>query len=657
LDILADGVLQMSANRVVPGAGYDNVYVDSLVAGGHVWDIDPYTKVANVNFMLGAHSLFDRFEAEHGSGGLITDPKMIKIWTESDVKNWLSAIRTINEVSNLDLNWGYGGGTSFIDIVAWKVELGPADKAYAKHESPDNGNFKSLWGYYNTSALNWNYTSPGSKAFSAMLHELGHALGLDHTHEGLTDPDATSFPGVDQIGSPGDHDLNHSVYSVMSYIDGAPNRAVADKWGHSVGLGAFDIAALQAIYGANMGANYFDDVYLLPQANVDGTGWRSIWDTNGTDTISGEGATQDLRIDLRAATLITDDPGAGGYISEVTNVSGGFTIANKVVIENAIGGDGNDNLTGNEAGNKLVGNKGDDELIGGSGIDLLIGGTGDDQYYVDTADDQVVELKDEGEMDAIVTSVDFALPSNVEQLFGRGSESLVLAGNTLDNVLNGGGGNDILHGLAGHDSLGGGAGNDTMYGGAGDDVYYVDSAGDVIVDTSGNDTVYSKVAFDPGASIENYYLNGVKQTLGGPVKPVDRPGTKGKDVLKGGADADRLFGGLGNDKLTGGPGPDTFVFNTKPGKTNMDTVTDFNPMDDTIELAKSVFKKIPKKGLMKKDYFHADKTAKDKKDFILYDKKKGGLYYDADGSGDLPAVQFAKIGAKLKLAASDFKIA
>ena len=67
-----------------------------------------------------------------------------------------------------------------------------------------------------------------------------------------------------------------------------------------------------------------------------------------------------MKIDLRAATLADGDPNAGGFLSQQTDVAGGFTIANGVVIENAIGGNGNDTLIGNNAANRLEGGAGDD---------------------------------------------------------------------------------------------------------------------------------------------------------------------------------------------------------------------------------------------------------------------------------------------------------
>ena len=56
-------------------------------------------------------------------------------------------------------------------------------------------------------------------------------------------------------------------------------------------------------------------------------------------------------IDLRAASLVFGDPIAGGAMSRVDGIFGGYTIANGVVIENAVGGKGNDTLVGNSADN------------------------------------------------------------------------------------------------------------------------------------------------------------------------------------------------------------------------------------------------------------------------------------------------------------------
>ncbi|MBB4038389.1 Ca2+-binding RTX toxin-like protein [Microvirga flocculans] len=148
-------------------------------------------------------------------------------------------------------------------------------------------------------------------------------------------------------------------------------------------------------------------------------------------------------------------------------------------------------------------------------------------------------------------------------------------------------------------------------------------------------------------------------------------GTSGRDILKGlaGDDRlqgnegdDRLHGGSGKDVLTGGSGKDVFVFDTKPSKkTNLDIVWDFNVKDDAIWLENKVFTKLGKAGSetspaqLNKSYFVKGTKAKDKNDYVIYDSKKGTLYYDADGSGSkYKQVEIAMLKKGLALTYKDF---
>ena len=170
--------------------------------------------------------------------------------------------------------------------------------------------------------------------------------------------------------------------------------------------GAFDIAAIQKMYGA-VAHNEGNDVYIL-HGNYDGApnaSFSTIWDTGGIDTIEYDGsgdpridndAATSTVIDLRYATL-KDEPGGGGFISQFRGNSsnnGGFTIAADptdfdhngvlgVIIENAIGGPGRDELIGNEFANELSGRGGRDTLRGGRGDDKLSGGSEDDTFEFD----------------------------------------------------------------------------------------------------------------------------------------------------------------------------------------------------------------------------------------------------------------------------------
>ncbi len=253
-------------------------------------------------------------------------------------------------------------------------------------------------GAFNVDGDGWDRDAPGAGAleqggygYITIIHELGHGLGLAHPHDrGGGSP---LFPGVSDDRPLGKYGLNQGVYTTMSYQDGwklDPNGLPPEvsPYGYQGMPMAIDIAVLQAKYGVNETYHKGNDVYVLPDENGVGTYFSCIWDTGGRDAIVSVSASP-TAIDLRAATLKVE-PGGGGYISYVDGVFGGYTIAHKVVIENAVGGSGDDYLSGNGKKNRLKGGDGDDQLFGrrsddrlegGAGDDLLVGGRGDDRLF------------------------------------------------------------------------------------------------------------------------------------------------------------------------------------------------------------------------------------------------------------------------------------
>ncbi|MBL0405852.1 calcium-binding protein [Microvirga aerilata] len=137
-------------------------------------------------------------------------------------------------------------------------------------------------------------------------------------------------------------------------------------------------------------------------------------------------------------------------------------------------------------------------------------------------------------------------------------------------------------------------------------------------------------------------------------------GTRFNDSLKGAAGDDRLEGGLGKDTFTGGTGKDVFIFRSEAAKLNKDKIVDFKTRDDSIWLDNSVLSKLGKKGTdaspakLSKAFFTIGEKAKDKNDYLVYDKNKGVLYYDADGSGAGKAVEIATLTKKLPMTYKDF---
>ncbi|WP_262030216.1 calcium-binding protein [Microvirga sp. Mcv34] len=141
-------------------------------------------------------------------------------------------------------------------------------------------------------------------------------------------------------------------------------------------------------------------------------------------------------------------------------------------------------------------------------------------------------------------------------------------------------------------------------------------------------------------------------------------GKSGKDKLNGGNGDDKLDGSIDNDILVGGSGKDAFKFTTKLGTSktdrtfNFDTISDFSVKDDSIWLDNAIFKKLGSGSLKKpkqldKSFFVTDK-AKEKNDYLAYNKKTGVLSYDADGSGKGQAIEFAQLKKGLSLTYKDF---
>lgn len=139
-------------------------------------------------------------------------------------------------------------------------------------------------------------------------------------------------------------------------------------------------------------------------------------------------------------------------------------------------------------------------------------------------------------------------------------------------------------------------------------------------------------------------------------------GFGGNDRLNGNDGNDWLSGGTGKDILTGGRGADGFVFDARPSKkTNYDTVRDFNVRDDSVYLDNAIFKKLGRgseanPGKLNKAFFQIGERADDRNDYLIYNKKTGILYYDANGSGAGGQVEIAKLSKNLKLTYKDFFI-
>ncbi|UUV07864.1 M10 family metallopeptidase C-terminal domain-containing protein [Ruegeria sp. YS9] len=313
-------------------------------------------------------------------------------WTNEYKNEFRAALAAIEAVANISFVETSVANADLIEVIAPSSFFDdPYTLGY--HYAPINTSYTGpFYGAYNTdywtanSGLNGN-GDPGGYFFTTLVHELGHALGLAHPHDtflGTTVMDGVTSP----FNSFGAGDLNQGVYTVMSYNDGwtEQNGLLSSTaiYGGSTGLGALDIAALQAMYGANTTYNTGDTTYILPPSNAPGTGYQAIWDAGGNDTIWNNSG-RDAWIDLRPATLDYSETG-GGVVSHASSlIKGGFTIAHGVVIENAIGGVFDDVLVGNTAQNVLKGEYGNDRIYSvsdGTNNNTIYGGRGNDTIYL-----------------------------------------------------------------------------------------------------------------------------------------------------------------------------------------------------------------------------------------------------------------------------------
>ena len=216
------------------------------------------------------------------------------------------------------------------------------------------------------------------------------------------------------------------------------------------------------------------------------------------------------------------------------------------------------------------------------GADKMMGSQGNDVYIVNNPNDRITETKKAG-IDTVVTTINYTLANNLENLTLSGTKALSGTGNTLNNT---------LIGNKAHNVLDGGKGADKLMGGLGNDTYYVDNKGDKVTEeaNAGTDTVISSISYVLGANLENLTLSG-KAAINGSGNGLNNSllGNASANSLNGLAGSDLIFGGLGKDKLKGGAGKDTFDFNTslEIGKgASRDAILDFiHSEGDKIDLS------------------------------------------------------------------------
>jgi len=233
--------------------------------------------------------------------------------------------------------------------------------------------------------------SSASFGFHALMHEIGHSLGLAHPQRtfvnGLplitTDFAATSTLGFDKLGFAIESPLamDKEYFTVMSYDDQqVPGEA--DTFAQTPMI--LDVIALQGAYGAGDGTSGTGNDTIAPGGDGGVASYRTYFDTGGSDTIeltnyasggylnmgtSIDGAVHLVGVSMSAEdehrmTVLKGDP------SSLRWFYGEF--------ENAVGSAADDHIVGNTLDNSIKGQSGNDSLYGGAGNDVLSGDAGQD---------------------------------------------------------------------------------------------------------------------------------------------------------------------------------------------------------------------------------------------------------------------------------------
>jgi len=182
--------------------------------------------------------------------------------------------------------------------------------------------------------------APGQEGWQALLHEIGHALGLRH-------PSATAA-------------VNAPLYTVMS--EQSAGNGLSQSW-----FGPADLIALRAAYGEPARiAVVRDSVYALTDAH--GQALQAVYDYDaGVDTLDASAVTVGALLDLRPGGLSSVGLTAGGVYA-VDNLVLDWNAA----IEQVVGTRGDDLIYGNAWSNRITPGIGNDRILGDAGLDTVV---------------------------------------------------------------------------------------------------------------------------------------------------------------------------------------------------------------------------------------------------------------------------------------------
>ena len=221
--------------------------------------------------------------------------------------------------------------------------------------------------------------------FHALMHEMGHSLGLSHPHSAIARGVTTltaDFAAIARIGFANlgfrinsALDMNKEYFSIMSYDDQAPAGA-PDTFAQTPMI--LDVIALQSAYGEGGGTSGFGNDVITPGGDGGVNSYRTYFDTGGTDTINLANYVQGAY--LHMGTTIA---GAAHWVGVAMSAADSNAMVNLGKdpaslrwfygeYENAVGSAAADLIVGNALNNSIDGQGGNDTIDGGAGIDTAL---------------------------------------------------------------------------------------------------------------------------------------------------------------------------------------------------------------------------------------------------------------------------------------------